>query len=271
MFPSDFEAKTSHLTLIEDGAYNRLLRICWMTAGCSIPIDEAWIMRRVRAHTEAEQEAVRAVLAEYFVCDKGRYSNARLTRVFDEANDAHEKRKNAGAKGGKSKALKTKDFGPSNATAMLKQPEPEPEPDLEIIDDKSSIIRTREKQRGSRIPPDWQASLKDVAYAVSLGLTDGDIAHEENQFRDYWLAKSGAGGVKNCWAAAWRGWCRNQIKFRSERQSRQAVGRPDGKRITGWDRLAGNAGAGSGHGLGEGLGHTGGPVIAAAAYRFKDG
>jgi uncharacterized protein YdaU (DUF1376 family) len=46
MYPSDFEAKTSHLTLLEDGAYNRLLRLCWMTPGCSIPADEAWIMRR---------------------------------------------------------------------------------------------------------------------------------------------------------------------------------------------------------------------------------
>lgn len=128
MFPSDFEAKTSHLTLAEDGAYNRLLRICWMTPGCSIPTDEAWIMRRVRAFTEADKEAVRAVLVEFFTVENGRYSNAKLTRIWLEANEAHEKRKNAGAKGGKSKALKTKETGSSNATAMPKQPEPEPEP-----------------------------------------------------------------------------------------------------------------------------------------------
>ncbi|GAB5431268.1 MAG: hypothetical protein EpisKO_06380 [Epibacterium sp.] len=127
MFPSDFEAKTSHLTLAEDGAYNRLLRICWMTPGCSIPADEAWIMRRVRAFTEADKEAVRAVLGEFFTVENGRYSNAKLTRIWIEANDAHEKRKNAGSKGGKAKALKTKETGSSNAKAMPKQPEPEPE------------------------------------------------------------------------------------------------------------------------------------------------
>lgn len=126
MFPSDFEAKTSHLTLAEDGAYNRLLRICWMTPGCSIPADEAWIMRRVRAFTEADKEAVRAVLGEFFTVEHGRYSNAKLTRIWIEANDAHEKRKNAGSKGGKAKALKTKETGSSNAKAMPKQPEPEP-------------------------------------------------------------------------------------------------------------------------------------------------
>jgi uncharacterized protein YdaU (DUF1376 family) len=127
MFPSDFEAKTSHLTLAEDGAYNRLLRICWMTPGCTIPADEAWIMRRVRAHTEADKEAVRAILAEYFTDENGRYSNAKLSRIWREANEAHEKRKNAGSKGGKAKALKTNNSASSNAVAKPKQPEPEPE------------------------------------------------------------------------------------------------------------------------------------------------
>lgn len=130
MFPSDFEAKTSHLTLAEDGAYNRLLRICWMTPGCTLPTDEAWIMRRARAATDADQEAVKAVLAEFFTVKDGRYSNAKLTRIWREANEAHERRKNAGAKGGKAKALKVNGSESSNATAMSKQPEPEPEPDI---------------------------------------------------------------------------------------------------------------------------------------------
>lgn len=139
MFPSDFEAKTSHLTLAEDGAYNRLLRICWMTPGCTIPTDEAWIMRRVRAHTEGDKEAVRAILQEYFTAESGRYSNAKLMRVWLEANQAHEKRKNAGSKGGKAKSLKTKETAPSNAKAMLKQPEPEPEPYIKEEEPKGSL------------------------------------------------------------------------------------------------------------------------------------
>jgi uncharacterized protein YdaU (DUF1376 family) len=128
MFPKDFEAKTSHLSLLEDGAYNRLLRLCWMTPGCSLPDDEAWIMRRARAHTPEDQDAVRAVLAEFFTVSKGRYSNAKLTEVFDEANEAHEKRVRAGSLGGKAKSLKTSGSPSSNATAKPKQPEPEPEP-----------------------------------------------------------------------------------------------------------------------------------------------
>lgn len=128
MYPTDFEAKTSHLSIAEDGAYNRLLRLCWMTPGCSLPADEEWIMRRARAMTEADREAVRTVLGEFFTLENGRYSNARLTREFHAANEAHEKRKQAGAKGGRTKALKSNEPESSKAKAMPKQPEPEPEP-----------------------------------------------------------------------------------------------------------------------------------------------
>lgn len=131
MFPTDFEAKTSHLTLAEDGAYNRLLRLAWMTPGCSIPADRAWVYRRMRALTEADQAVVETVIAEFFKQADGRLSNARLTLEWLAANEAHERRKNAGAKGGKAKALKTNEMAPSNATPMLKQPEPEPEPEEE--------------------------------------------------------------------------------------------------------------------------------------------
>ena len=129
MYPTDFEADTSHLTLAEDGAYNRLLRLCWMTPGCSLPDDEAWIMRRMRARTDEEQEAVRVVLAEFFTLSNGRLSNARLTRENIAAKEAHEKRKNAGSKGGAAKSAKTNKKAPSKAKAMPKQPEPEPEPE----------------------------------------------------------------------------------------------------------------------------------------------
>jgi uncharacterized protein YdaU (DUF1376 family) len=128
MYPSDFEAKTSHLTLAEDGAYNRLLRICWMTPGCTMPADDAWIMRRARAHTDADKDIVRAVLSEFFTVENGRYSNAKLMQIWLASNEAHERRKNAGSKGGKAKALKTNKTASSNAVAMAKQPEPEPEP-----------------------------------------------------------------------------------------------------------------------------------------------
>ena len=128
MFPTDFEADTSHLTLAEDGAYNRLLRLVWMSPGCSLPDDDAWILRRMRCHSDEDCAVVIGIIDEFFARSKGRVSNARLTREYDKSKEAHEKRVSAGSRGGKAKSLKTLAAAPSNAKAKLKQPEPEPEP-----------------------------------------------------------------------------------------------------------------------------------------------
>lgn len=139
MFPSDFEAKTSHLTLEEDGAYNRLLRIMWMTPGCSVPDDDRWIMRRMRVDHETYERVVRVVIDEFCDRENGRVSNAKLTEIFEDSVDRHEKRVRAGSKGGKAKALKINKTGSSNAVAKPKQPEPEPEPELLIKDTNVSL------------------------------------------------------------------------------------------------------------------------------------
>lgn len=175
MYPSDFEAKTSHLTIAEDGAYNRLLRICWMSPGCSMPLDEVWIMRRVRAHTDDEKDIVRTVLAEFFTAANGRYSNARLTQEWLAANDAHAKRKAAGSKGGKAKSLKDKEKTPSNAQAMPKQPEPEPYTDI--------------KERVTNVTPK-------------------KVDAEPDPFEDFWQAYPHRGGAKKGKAAARKAWTR---------------------------------------------------------------
>ena len=130
MFPTDFEAKTSHLTLAEDGAYNRLLRLMWMTPGCTLPADDAWLKRRLRVDQDTFDNVVKVVLDEFFTVENGRLSNAKLGRIFRETNEAHQKRVQAGSKGGKAKSLKTNKTAASNAKAMPKQPEPEPEPEV---------------------------------------------------------------------------------------------------------------------------------------------
>ena len=127
LYPSDFEAKTSHLTLEEDGAYNRLLRLCWMTPGCSLPDDDAWIMRRMRVDAETYERVVRVVLDEFFTRANGRVTNPRIAREAVASAKAHKRRVDAGKRGGAAKSAKTKETAPSNAKAMPKQPEPEPD------------------------------------------------------------------------------------------------------------------------------------------------
>lgn len=133
MYPSDFEAKTSHLTLEEDGAYNRLLRLSWMTPGCSLPDDPAWIARRMRVDLATYERVVAPLLVEFFYRAERRVRNPKLTEIHHESVTKHAKRVDAGKKGGRpAKALKTNETGQSNAKAMPKQPEPEPDSKKEI-------------------------------------------------------------------------------------------------------------------------------------------
>ena len=153
MFPTDFEADTSHLTLAEDGAYNRLLRLVWMSPGCSLPDDDAWILRRMRCHSDEDCAVVIGIIDEFFTRSNGRVSNARLAREFEKTKEAHEKRVSAGSKGGKAKSLKSREAVSSNAKAKLKQPEPEPEPEPEPKSKRDTDVSP--KIRVSRFDEFW--------------------------------------------------------------------------------------------------------------------
>ena len=62
--------------------------------------------------------------------------------------------------------------------------------------------------RGTRIDPDWKPSEADRAAARQEGFSDGEIDREALRFRDFWIGKAGAGGVKLDWASTWRNWVR---------------------------------------------------------------
>lgn len=66
------------------------------------------------------------------------------------------------------------------------------------------------KNRGTRLPADWKPNEIDVAFARSLGHTEGRVAAIAEQFRDHWLAAPGQRGVKLDWSATWRNWCRRE-------------------------------------------------------------
>lgn len=79
-------------------------------------------------------------------------------------------------------------------------------------------------KRGTRLPEDWQPSERDLAFAVGEGLSEEEARREAAQFRDHWIAASGAKACKRDWSAAWRTWIRNAVKWQRERS------RPGGNR-----------------------------------------
>lgn len=137
LYVADYEADTAHLTLEEDGAYLRLLRLCWRTPGCSIPNDPKWIARMMRVTWETYERVVAPILSEFFQIRHNRYFSPRLQKEWERIAGTHKARSEAGKKGNEKKwkkealpdnALKSNEMTSRPAIANGSQPEPEPEP-----------------------------------------------------------------------------------------------------------------------------------------------
>lgn len=134
LYVADYEADTAHLSLEEDGAYLRLLRLCWRTPGCSVPDDPRWIMRKMRVSADDYYRVVEPLIDEFFTRGMGRVFSARLQREEERIKETSKKRSEAGLKGGRpAKSLKNNETTKSRAKAKQKhlKPELELEPDKE--------------------------------------------------------------------------------------------------------------------------------------------
>lgn len=231
LWVSDYEAKTNFLTIEQDGAYMRLLRLAWTCPGGTLPHDDAWVMMRVRADAETFARVVKPVLTMFFAVRRGRYVNDRLKREYDTASVKTERRKMAGRKGGVAKALKSKESAPSNATVLPDQCsgklEPYPYLEATIVASVEERADARPKPppkkpdaKGTRLDPgwtlpeDWRSEAIRIAFEAKSPLTHQEISREADKFRDYWIARPGAGGRKLDWFATWRTWVRNCLERR---------------------------------------------------------
>lgn len=252
LYVTDYEADTAHLSLEEDGAYLRLLRLCWRTPGCSIPDDRDWITRRMRCSAEEYERIVEPLLNEFFKRRSGRLFNPRLSAEFERIDATHRARSSAGKKGGRpAKALKEPDLDESPGKAKRKQDDFSAKPDVEAgtvekvarpdnplkTDDLTkSPGKAKRKQlepylepyldrekgepigspkkptKGSRLTSEWVLPKSWGEWAVSLGASEALVRKEADRFRDYWIAVPGQKGVKLDWEATWRNWMRRSLE-----------------------------------------------------------
>lgn len=203
LYVTDYEADTSHLTLEEDGAYMRLLRLCWRTPGCSIPDDPEWIKRRLRVDDATYERSVAPVIEEFFSRAKARLSQPRLQRESERINETSQKRREAGKKGGRpSKPLKTAEGSESRAKAGHKQNESIYNQNQNQNQIDTNVSKAR--KRASRLPEDWQIPEEWIDEAVSRGLTRARAYAEAERMRNW--SQSSPNGAKVKWLAVWRNW-----------------------------------------------------------------
>lgn len=119
LFVDDYEAATAHLNLEEDGAYMRLMRLCWRMPRCTLPNDPAWIRRKMRVDQETYDRVVAPIIEEFFRRNRGRLYQKRLLSEFVYVNGVSSERSIAGKKGGEISALKRRGNRSSKATDLL--------------------------------------------------------------------------------------------------------------------------------------------------------
>ena len=67
-FTGDYYRDTRHLSMLQHGAYRQLLDHCWDQKG-PLPLDVDKCYRICGAVSKEEQDCVRGIVAEFFVCD----------------------------------------------------------------------------------------------------------------------------------------------------------------------------------------------------------
>lgn len=78
--------------------------------------------------------------------------------------------------------------------------------------------------RGTRLSPDWRPSSELVEFALSEGLTPGEITRAVDEFLDYWCDVPGHRGLKLGWDRTFK----NRIRaIVDKRKPRVMLARPE--------------------------------------------
>lgn len=116
-YSGDYGQKTSHLSLMQHGAYAMLLDAYYST-GKSLSASAPDLHRICRAIAPDEQAAVHSVLEQFFVLRDGRYYNERADEEIEKRNSISENRRLAqAAREAKRLAAKGASAPPSAHTA----------------------------------------------------------------------------------------------------------------------------------------------------------
>jgi uncharacterized protein YdaU (DUF1376 family) len=192
---SDYIHDTAHLSNDEDLAFRRLLDL-YYTQEKPIPNKTHEVARRIRMAKQIN--AVQVVLEEFFMFDMENdcWFHKRCDETIAAYQAKAERNRVVGKLGGRPKTN-------PEETQTVSKTNPNQEP---ITINQEPKVKT---QRGSRLPNDWTLPEDWKAWAEQER-PDLNTKTVADSFRDFWIAKAGAGGVKLDWQATWRNWIRSQ-------------------------------------------------------------
>lgn len=213
----DYLRDTAHLSMLEDGAYRRLLDVYYVKEQ-PIPADLKDACRLVRALSKQERDAVYRVLREFFEADPDGWRHKRCDIEIARYQDKQAKAKrSAEARWGASRAQSD---GNANASPDAhaddmrthsegNAPRARPQAPSPKLHPPVSERVGRSTTRGTRLDPDWQLPEDWRTWALAER-PDLDPDKTAARFRDYWLSVPGNKATRSSWVATWRNWVRNE-------------------------------------------------------------
>jgi uncharacterized protein YdaU (DUF1376 family) len=220
----DYLSATAHLTLLEHGAYRRMIDVYYIHES-ALPLDRKQLYRLIGARTKEEREAVDSVLGEFFTESESGWVQSRCDHEIALCNKNRENGKKGGRplKSNNPNETQTKPKQNPETTHQESPPSPhhpitpsphhpitekaaaaaEPGSPLEAIE---SAKPSRQK-RPTALPEDFSPAETGIAYAVTRRLS---LETELASFRNWHQAK---GTTMKDWQAAWRTWCDKAVEF----------------------------------------------------------
>ena len=221
---SDYEAKTSHLTLAEHGAYSLLMGAYYKT-GKPLPANAVQLQKICRVFADDEVAALHSVLRQYFILRDGFYYNSRCEEEIEKANNISKVRSesassryaNAGANAGANAYTTTITTTTTGTdTSKLVNHPPTPKGSFEYTPDflKFWDVYPKQKNKGTafkawkKIKP-TNGLVEEIINGVHRAKESTDWKKENGQFIPYpasWLNARGwedqpsAGGDGDEWA-----------------------------------------------------------------------
>ena len=199
----DYQSHTAHLSEIEDLAYRRMLDWCYLHEK-ALPAEPSEIARQIRMRTHSE--SIEVVLREYFERNVDGWISLRVIAEILKVGVKSEKASASAKARWEAKPNKNNNLA-NDANALRTQSDSNathyPLPTTQ------DTLPKEKKQRGSRLPTDFLMpdDWFDFCRQERPDLTPDKVF---DSFKDFWIAKAGAGGVKLDWLATWRNWVRNQ-------------------------------------------------------------
>jgi uncharacterized protein YdaU (DUF1376 family) len=216
----DFIKATARLTDAQSMSY---LRLIWMYYDRERPLPDD--IQALAFQLGTDENTVKLILASYFRLDNGSWHHTRCDAELEAYRANQEKKSKAGkASAERRKSISSTDdeqLFNSNSTSVQLTNNQEPVTINQEPKEKTKRVSAPasepNKTKGTRIP--FTECPDDWGEFCRAERPDLDPIKVWASFYDYWIATSGAKGVKADWFATWRNWVRKERQTTTAKQN----------------------------------------------------